>query len=134
MRLIDADALKGKLAERIAMAFCNGKSIEFVCNLVNEVIDNMESVSVPDGIGYRWIPVKEKLPSEFLNVLITCDRWSNITRDYVIDEIRTTQWLQDKKKFEYEVGWEHIGLRNCKPLVKAWMPMPEPYKENKNEN
>lgn len=41
MRLIDADALKGKLAERIAMAFCNGKSREFVVNLVDEVIDEM---------------------------------------------------------------------------------------------
>ncbi|MBQ0113862.1 MAG: hypothetical protein KBT03_12090 [Bacteroidales bacterium] len=41
MRLIDADVLKEKLAEKIAMAFCNGKSREFVVNLVNEMIDGM---------------------------------------------------------------------------------------------
>ena len=56
----------------------------------------------------RWVPVSERLPEEGTDVLV-CGIYGDITlvRDFFT---------------HYTIGW---GF----DLVKAWMPLPEPYKE-----
>lgn len=133
MKAIDVDKLKEKLVGRICIAYVNGASREEIVSVLNDEINNIKPTEVPDGIGYRWIPVKEKKPAENMKVMVTCDIWSSYRGKYIIDAIKCTEWLSDKHKFEIELGWEHMGVRKCRPIIKAWMPMPAPYKENNDD-
>ena len=92
----------------------------------------------------RWIPVTERLPNDRERVLVT-ERIINHVEGYEIDTVTTDEyWYMrgaDGEKIATdeigsgvgvgwgdEVDWEVMSVR-----VIAWMPLPEPYKESKNE-
>lgn len=63
----------------------------------------------------RWIPVSEKFPEEKEIVLITFDERVEMGR------MRGESW-----EWLFESGWNYwVYVDN----VTAWMPLPEPYKE-----
>lgn len=68
----------------------------------------------------KWIPVSERLPEEYKTVIAS-------TKYNVYSEARLTK--EDGWEWAYESGadyWEEIED------VIAWMPLPEPYKENED--
>ena len=68
-----------------------------------------------------WIPVSEELPEEYKYVLVTVNEKHNKTIPDSVVMIGC---------YTYEQGWilnGYIDLVNLN--VTAWMPLPEPYKE-----
>lgn len=92
--------------------------------------------------SFEWIPVTERLPEEYE---------SDFAKYYGTDQWNNTLWRAKSKEvlvcFEYVDGsrsvrssftmdgkWNIERKRVLHDLkVIAWMPMPEPYKENENE-
>lgn len=96
--------------------------------LLQKVMDEVKSMAVNEEIKARieredvsdkWIPVSERLPVPFETVMITA------------------QEEGDREPLVYEgaIGagdmWEvdGVGYRMKSEAVKAWMPLPEPYRE-----
>ena len=65
---------------------------------------------------HRWIPCSERLPEMFHDVLIST-RWKTVDRAYR----SFTCWLHN--------GMDYTNYENDEIL--AWMPLPEPWKEDK---
>lgn len=89
----------------------------------NMLIDYMERME--KGPERKWIPVSERLPEEGYGVLVTVSgKHDNIifVNALEIAEYRNTE------------GWIIEGYLDwLDPDVTAWMPLPEPYKESKEE-
>lgn len=67
----------------------------------------------------RWIPVSERLPEYGRYVLISCEGFdAPSVGKYEKDDIGETFYLNE------DVPCEDYGI-----VVKAWRPLPEPYKE-----
>jgi hypothetical protein len=134
MRLIDADALKTPIEDRIdnipASEYDNGWN-----NAIYAVIDEIDNaptvetkklehkaynegfkdgveqgIKLSEGLQGKWIPVSERLPEEKTKVLITNDKGE-------VDLIRWDTWWQNQTVYP-----NHIR-------AIAWQPLPEPYKE-----
>ena len=85
--------------------------------------DAIRAVTTRDGCGrcekaiknipsaQQWIPCSERLPDSQEDVL--CDDDGRVTIGYYTDE---------------EIGWHDTHSYRIYPT--AWMPLPEPYKEN----
>ena len=107
---------KYRISEETGIYECSGfikadlASLENECGEIRKQIE--ESV---EPSASEWIPVTERLPEENVRVLVT--RKSNIfVRDDYIDIGRYTK----QKRWETE---EYVNVD-----VKAWMPLPDPYK------
>lgn len=109
MRLIDADALKEVLGdtrdEELIFRYT-----EFVrMDIVGEAIDQAPTIERPHG---EWIPCSERLPEESLNSVIGWDRF------------------RERCVFvQYMDGHFQITGKQESFDIIAWMPLPEPYKE-----
>lgn len=66
----------------------------------------------------RWIPVTERLPAYGEDVLISIGGYCNVGYVVPVNEEERYNW--------YFSGWYHSPND-----VTAWMPLPEPYKEDK---
>ena len=63
----------------------------------------------------RWIPVTERLPEE-RGIYLVSGKWANEDSEvWLCEFVRLYNW-----------GWCNAADR---PVVQAWMPLPEPYKE-----
>jgi len=125
MRLIDADALKEKV-EAIIFG-CSFKGDELHCEL-NSVLDYISNTLI-DGAPTmnEWIPCSERLPSEKGNYLVWY-RFYDVIKDKIMSSCKIAY---------YSTELDHwLGLRYSeysRDVVLAWMPLPEPYKEESHE-
>lgn len=101
-------------------------------NVLKELVDKAES--------FEWIPVSKKLPDEHDSIfakLYGTDKWDNMFWRTTSNRVIATIKYNDgtvivKEAFTHDGEWTfEKRYENCK--VIAWMPMPEPYKENENE-
>ena len=87
------------------------------CNLIFDAADTIEILSTKlskHNLGYgEWIPVSERLPEKYDQYLCYCDGGEF----YVY-------WLENKP-------WVERFLED--ELIIAWMPLPEPYREDGEE-
>ena len=102
--------------------------------MLQELVNKVDS--------FEWIPVSEKLPDEHDSIfarLYGTDKWN--------DALWRTRSMEVLVTIEYEDGtrsvtssyttdgkWKVekiVKLRKCK--VVAWMPLPKPYKDNRND-
>lgn len=71
----------------------------------------------------RWIPVSERLPEGQVEVIVSCrDDAGDTSFDYTSFGFTTADgeyWIVDNEFYHY---------------VVAWMPLPEPYKEDSDES
>ena len=89
---------------------------------------------------FEWIPVSEKLPDEHDSVFAKSygtDKWNNLFWRTTSNRVIATIKYNDgtvivKEAFTHDGEWT-VEKRNTNCKVIAWMPMPEPYKENENE-
>lgn len=111
MRLIDADAFKKYITDGIDGLILPKDQVIKVIAITKSFlkdIDEQPTVEIP---RVEWIPCSERLPEKNGRYLAS---WvSNLTNKYNIDSIF----------FAYG-EWDC-----CNGDVEAWMPLPEPYKE-----
>ena len=82
-----------------------------------KMIEELPSVTPTPKKG-RWIPVSERLPEDKQAVLVWCPQYKNIYCAY----------------FEKEQWWIFGAFVQMVPNeVKAWMPLPQPYKGESEE-
>lgn len=110
----------------------------------NEIYDAMATLRkfVDKADSFEWIPVSKKLPDEHDSIFAKlCET------DVVNDMLWRTRSKEVLVTIEYENGartvksshttdgkwWIEKETTLSKFKVIAWMPMPEPYKENENE-
>lgn len=114
MRLIDADALIEKLNSAV-----DTNSIEsiVVVSLLKNLIISQPTVT-DTNVGCNWIPVSERLPNEYEDVLVslTSTEEGGGYTGVAIDCIA------------YDGKW-FAHYNDC---ITAWMPLPEPYEGNDN--
>ena len=97
-------------------------------NSVFEKITNAEGKNVFEIIEAQpqvggWIPVSERLPEDEYGVLVTVNGKHNNTT--FIDALEIAEYDSDE-------GWIIEGYLDwINPDVTAWMPLPEPYKEER---
>ena len=106
MRAIDGDELLKVTVKRNgiwnAITNSSGEGLE-------EIINNQPTIEIPG-----WIPCKERLPEESGEYYITIDYGSIHSTDL--------SWFYPKDQ-----TWSYKNAN-----VIAWMPLPEPYKEEHN--
>ena len=92
--------------------------------------------------SFEWIPVSERLPDEHDSLFAKfygTDKWNDalwktqskevlvtVEFEYGIRSVASSYTTDDKWEIE-----KRVKFRKCK--VVAWMPLPEPYKENEND-
>ena len=89
---------------------------------------------------FEWIPVSEKLPYEHDSVFAKSygtDKWSNAFWRTTSNRVIATIKYNDgtvivKEAFTHDGEWT-VEKKNINCKVIAWMPFPNPYKENENE-
>lgn len=64
----------------------------------------------------EWIPVEEKMPKNLENILVSCDN-GEVDYGFYSDDHFVLDYIDDE----------------AYPVI-AWMPLPEPYKENEKNN
>ena len=70
----------------------------------------------------RWIPVTEKLPEPETYILVSCD-------NFTLPDIATYRVDDDDGSGAFYPGDEDYTYLSVGFYVNAWMPLPEPYKE-----
>ena len=127
MRLIDADVL----IEILTTAIRNMKGMAKFLNAEDDPEIKMEIKAYTDILNgvkeqptiepdLKWIPCKERLPEEMTRVLTTIKMPSR--------EPQVRSGIYSDGFFMNDNGdiW-----RSADKEVKAWMPLPEPYREEK---
>lgn len=88
----------------------------------------------------KWIPVTERLPKDFEEVIVT---WVNINIKQYDSDIEDTKfsgeavfyksnwyWYSKDTQYVLMTRGEYKDMLMDSPLeITAWMPLPEPYKE-----
>ena len=113
------DAVSREMAISVAdYTDCNGISIEVVKQVTDEVIKGLKALPsvTPERQKREWIPVAEGLPEDGKTVLITDD---STCVDFGTCYDGQWYWLAGA----HDDWWQRIDT------VTAWMPSPEPYKE-----
>ena len=122
MRLIDAD----KFNERVLIAggFAEEELTEDFKDGVLTVLEmlKIEPSAQPEP---QWIPCSERLPEEkTAYYLVTIANHGRFFTTTLPDNVETVRWDYDRRKGKDSWHW-------CtERTVIAWMPLPEPYKEN----
>ena len=75
---------------------------------------NSEAMNLSE-IPKSWIPVSEKLPEKSCRTLVT------------------TEWGTNDRSTEYFHYFNDIGWGDVADYVIAWMPLPDPWKGDRNE-
>ena len=121
MRLIDADALKEKLRKlpRWIVRKDNSHNEGFTYDQVFFAID-----AQPEQKTGRWIPVTEQLPEVDENVLVSY-HFDADTEFPPFDGVTISYWTGVKNR-----NIPHFADMGDACTVLAWMPLPEPYKED----
>ena len=75
-------------------------------------------------IQTRWIPCSERLPEDYVDVLVWFEyfRYGDYNCMYAAHGIGNYSKEYNSWTINHETGWKDLH-------VFAWMPLPEPYKE-----
>ena len=110
MRLIDADALRRRMYHEAFETNTDLQRWDSGCwiryKMFEKAIDEMPTIE------QHWIPCSERLPEIGKFVLVTY-KWINVGIDVSLDRFMGDGWL-------------------LSGTVTAWMPLPEPYKEEES--
>ena len=113
MRLIDADALKYRHKDYGGYDDVGDEARKRgILFLLKEDINSAPTIN--PARRKKWIPCSERLPDKAGRYLTTCSKWGAWKVDWNI-------WVTEQNPLWL---WEQG--------VIAWMPMPEPYKEEED--
>lgn len=88
----------------------------------------------------QWIPCSERLPEEHESIWAKAkgtDRWSEAMWEKQSDEVIVTELFEDDTTrtdtaCTHDGEW-YVKVKMVKRKIIAWMPLPEPYKERREE-
>lgn len=110
-----ADAISRKTVwVKITNGAYPGESTEQFIDRISKEVETMPSVTPKQ----TWIPVSEELPEQGQEVICQCR--ANIIKVLKLDA--DFDWYQDA---------DHCYMNG---FVIAWMPLPEPYRQQESEN
>jgi hypothetical protein len=111
--------MRDKLIELINGMFDGDCCIDVADAADHLISHGVTFADVPDNNVGKWIPVSERLPEEWDDVLVVSGE---------AGFIEVAVYLGDcgEKKIPWRVSWNHEFL---KYPVTHWMPLPEPPKE-----
>lgn len=89
-------------------------------NVAEKAIQELRDNGVFIG---RWIPVSERLPEKNMECLVAVGKF-NFTQMAIYSDLMGTI---DHRIF-YQGDYGKKNFENITQYVKAWMPLPEPYK------
>lgn len=124
MRLIDANELK-RLYTFDEMDFSEDKWHV----PVRVILQNIDDMPTVDPVKHgRWIPCSERLPEDYTDVLVWFEyfRYGDYNCLYQTYGIGDYSTEYDSWMINHETGWHKLR-------VIAWMPLPEPYKMDGDE-
>lgn len=113
MRLIDADVLEKEGWSLHRTVRVDRHTMEYQVKQIAEV-----PTIEPERKKGKWIPCSERLPEEKINPN---------TQDY--DWVLCSTTFGDVRAYHFGRGRFLHGCGDVTQYVAAWMPMPEPYKE-----
>lgn len=93
------------------------------------------SMLPPTQPKQKWIPVSERMPEIDDGKILGCDQFGQIFIPTSI--VKIEEKLYDAKDFKFDVNeflkGRYIvgGIRMRPRIIVAWMPLPEPYKGEK---
>ena len=121
-RTVSLNAVKETLCSMCDEWRCNEN-----CSKKRE-FDKLPSASLEQT---RWIPVTEYEPEEYGEFMITwvADEVNKPLIGFAEYEI-TGEYDHEKNKFKGEWLFEDYVKAYANPKVTAWMPLPEPYRED----
>lgn len=115
-KILDLTEENDRLKEKVA-------NLEIRCRIAEEAFTESQTNLLNLAMDRTWIPVDEKLPADSKKPVIVTG-WHEGLNHYGVDIAR------------YSHGsWWLTGGVPFSDLVKitAWMPLPEPYKEDVND-
>lgn len=126
MRLIDADAFEAELNERLLPMlierYGRDEAIKGLHFSFRDVICNIQTRPTIEPES-QWIPCSERLPEPRMAVLGYAPRYQNIYALYYDSVYGWMLWNPVRDDF----------FPNSQGEIVAWMPLPKPYKEVKDE-
>lgn len=95
---------------------------KFLANLMDVLEKQMSSSEKPD----KWIPVSERLPEKDGQYLITV-KYKHVNDSYEDVYAEHGEW--------HDGRWDMFCFGHCGEVegIIAWMPLPEPYKQEVEE-
>lgn len=128
MRLIDADALKKDLTRFYDNEVTAKRLIDEqptiepqpqdIARDIATIIENEKDMRVI--LDHQWISVSEKLPKEDTEVIVSCT-----------DDSGDSEFSYTTTGWHFKGVWVVGNERSY--FVRAWMPLPEPYVERRQE-
>ena len=133
MRLIDADALKKTLRDWIRDHWTEAFTGDDAGWEFTDMIERAETIDANPTVHAHWIPCSERLPEEkdagILKKLGTSKR-----SEYVLATVEVKGERMTVTVCTYDGEWDW-NMKYAFPDYKiiAWMPFPEPYREERTE-
>lgn len=108
------------------------KNVDNICQFCDEIasavldIDKTNEKQINKSETQTgWIPCSERLPEEYEKCLVTEDYIGHSSEEHIV-QITTAYYV---KIDDGRILWSSKGGMDYK--VTAWMPLPEPYQEEK---
>ena len=112
--------------ERMDKALDEDRTVESYKDLLRECYKFLPSVSSSEKPN-RWIPVSERLPEKFQRVLVTIVNYKGNK------VVRVAEYYNRKVKGVFQIKENHEEWEIGEKGLLAWMPLPEPYKAESEE-
>lgn len=105
--------------------------------MITAILQEHDSTIKPEQ---QWIPCSERLPEEHESIWAKAkgtDRWSEAMWEKQSDEVIVTELFEDgttrtDTACTHDGEW-YVRVKMVKRKIIAWMPLPEPYEERREE-
>lgn len=144
-RLIDADKLMEELTS-FSMHITGSHHQDFIVsqckNSIKRMVDEQPAVDVPDINVGEWIPCNERLPENAKHKGAFCPKYWVMTKygqtigwyNPDFESWFVLVWFITSRCLESEIDLDRADIPKVvkvpikTEIVKAWMPLPEPYR------
>ena len=133
-----SDLVKKEDAIRICKMCASAK---YRVPYIEQAVENLPTIEAVEVVHGEWIPCEERLPEEEGNYLVTFGAFTETINgekvifgdiDGSVSEIGYGCYERDIFWQPTAFGWYDLDTATPfdKRAIKAWMPLPKPYKES----
>lgn len=106
----------------------NAMMYDFSIDILEDAIKYRTKCELEGKAEEKWIPISERLPEKNMSCLVSVGKF-NFTQIAIYSDLMET--INHKIFWQGEYG--KSSFKNITQYVKAWMPLPERYKEEEEE-
>lgn len=103
--------------------------IDFSIGILEDAIKYRTMCELEGKTEEGWIPVSERLPEKNMSCLVSVGKF-NFTQIAIYSDLMKTI----NRKIFWQGEYGKSSFKNITQYVKAWMPLPERYKEGEEED